>query len=72
MAETPRAYFSHVGFHVRDLELMAAFYSDLVGLEVTDRGTLHVLPAAPAIEPRCPPLRLAQPDPSGRSPETPL
>ena len=25
-----------------------------------------------AIEPRCPPLRLAQPDPSGRSPETPL
>lgn len=35
--------FSHVGFYVRDLERMAAFYTRVLGLVITDRGDLgHV------------------------------
>lgn len=33
---------SHFGLYVRDLERMAAFYSTLFGLQVTDRGTSPV------------------------------
>ncbi len=32
--------FSHMGFYVRDLERMAAFYQDVLGFTVTDRGDL--------------------------------
>jgi catechol-2,3-dioxygenase len=33
--------FSHVGFHVRDIEMMERFYTGLLGLTVTDRGPLE-------------------------------
>lgn len=49
MTEVPRAHFSHFGFHVRDIEPMVDFYSGLLGLEVTDRGVLHVFPGEPKI-----------------------
>jgi catechol-2,3-dioxygenase len=32
--------FSHIGFHVRDIEAMERFYTGLLGLTVTDRGPL--------------------------------
>ena len=32
--------FSHVGFYVRDIDRMAAFYKDVVGFFETDRGAL--------------------------------
>ena len=32
--------FSHIGFHVRDIEKMERFYTGLLGLTVTDRGPL--------------------------------
>jgi len=41
--------FSHVGFHVRDLDAMVAFYTKHLGLHVTDRGALHALPGEPGI-----------------------
>ncbi|MBT4522191.1 MAG: hypothetical protein HOC23_19500 [Halieaceae bacterium] len=48
MASNPRLDFSHVGFHVHDMDTMVAFYTDLLGLEVTDRGNLP-LPGEPQI-----------------------
>ncbi len=48
MAEIPRIRFSHVGFHVHDIEAMLAFYTELLGFEVTDRGKLP-LPGEPQI-----------------------
>lgn len=36
----PPLEFSHVGIHVRDMELMAGFYQRVLGLVVTDRGHL--------------------------------
>ena len=47
-APPPRLHYSHVGFRVHDIELMEAFYSGLMGLEVTDRGTLP-FPGEPKI-----------------------
>jgi catechol 2,3-dioxygenase len=41
--------FSHVGFHVRDLDTMVDFYRRHLGLEVTDRGNLKALPGEPEI-----------------------
>ncbi len=32
--------FSHVGIHVTDLDRMTAFYCDVLGFTLTDRGTL--------------------------------
>ena len=32
----PRVRFSHLGLHVHDLETMVAFYTGLMGLEITD------------------------------------
>jgi catechol-2,3-dioxygenase len=32
--------FSHVGIYVTDIERMAAFYCDVLGFTITDRGTL--------------------------------
>jgi catechol 2,3-dioxygenase len=48
MANPPRLQFSHIGFHVHDLEKMIAFYTELLGLELTDRGTLNI-PGQPQI-----------------------
>ena len=36
----PALTFSHVGFHVRDIERMADFYARLLGFVVSDRGEL--------------------------------
>lgn len=36
----PNAQFKHVGIYVRDLEGMADFYNRLLGLVITDRGTI--------------------------------
>jgi catechol 2,3-dioxygenase len=41
--------FSHVGFHVRDLDTMVGFYSRHLGLQVTDRGNLDALPGQPGV-----------------------
>ncbi|MDJ0864936.1 MAG: VOC family protein [Myxococcota bacterium] len=41
--------FSHVGFHVRDLDTMVDFYTRHLGLRVTDRGALKALPGSPRI-----------------------
>jgi catechol 2,3-dioxygenase-like lactoylglutathione lyase family enzyme len=40
MAQRPALSFSHFGFYVRDLERMAAFYSRVLGFEISDRGEL--------------------------------
>jgi catechol 2,3-dioxygenase len=45
----PDLHFSHVGFLVRDLDRMIEFYTRHLGMQVTDRGTLHVLPGEPEI-----------------------
>ncbi|MCP5071637.1 MAG: hypothetical protein GY946_34185 [bacterium] len=44
-----QARFSHVGFHVRDLDTMVDFYCRHLGLQVTDRGQLTALPGKPVI-----------------------
>jgi catechol-2,3-dioxygenase len=36
----PALTFSHFGFHVRDIERMAEFYTRLLGFVVSDRGEL--------------------------------
>lgn len=36
----PRISFSHIGFFVHDLERMADFYRDVLGMTETDRGQL--------------------------------
>ena len=38
MADLPRWTMSHIGLHVVDIERMAAFYTDVMGFQVTDRG----------------------------------
>ncbi|MAE97017.1 MAG: glyoxalase [Deltaproteobacteria bacterium] len=48
MADIPRLSFSHVGFHVHDIETMVAFYTELLGLDITDRGKLPI-PGDPEI-----------------------
>jgi catechol-2,3-dioxygenase len=48
MAPTPRLRFSHIGFHVHDMDGMIAFYTALLGLELTDRGHLAI-PGEPEI-----------------------
>lgn len=37
---TPQLEFAHFGFFVRDLDRMEAFYRNVMGFTVTDRGTL--------------------------------
>ncbi len=48
MTTPPRAYFSHVGIHVHDIEKMIEFYTKLLGLQLTDRGVLNI-PGNPQI-----------------------
>ncbi|MCP5057999.1 MAG: hypothetical protein GY937_14935 [bacterium] len=48
MTEAPRIQFSHIGIHVHDIEPMVAFYTELLGLEITDRGKLPI-PGNPQI-----------------------
>ncbi len=38
MSELPRWTMSHIGLHVTDIEAVAAFYTDVLGFQVTDRG----------------------------------
>lgn len=38
MSETPRPKLGHFGLYVRDVDRMVRFYSDVLGLMVTDRG----------------------------------
>lgn len=45
---SPRLSFSHIGFHVCDLDAMVDFCTKLIGLELTDRGTLRI-PGEPRI-----------------------
>jgi len=40
MKKTTGLAFSHIGFYVKDIERMEAFYTALLGFFVTDRGTL--------------------------------
>ena len=40
MANVPKIMFSHVGLYVHDLARMEEFYCTMLGLVVTDRGTL--------------------------------
>lgn len=48
MTTSPRIRFSHIGIHVHDIEAMVAFYTELLGLEITDRGRLPI-PGDPQI-----------------------
>lgn len=38
---TQRLSFSHIGFFVHDLDRMAGFYRDVIGMTETDRGALE-------------------------------
>ena len=38
MSELPRWTMSHIGLYVTDIEAMAAFYTGVLGFQVTDRG----------------------------------
>lgn len=40
MANAPKLAFSHVGIFVSDLDLMTRFYSETLGMTITDRGDL--------------------------------
>ena len=48
MVIKPHIRFSHVGLYVHDMEVMVDFYTNLLGLVVTDRGRLPV-PGNPQI-----------------------
>ncbi len=48
MAAIPRVQFSHVGIHVHDIDVMVDFYTNLMGLVITDRGKLPI-PGNPQI-----------------------
>ena len=48
MTHAPRARFSHIGIHVHDIKVMVEFYTNVLGMEVTDRGRLP-LPGEPEI-----------------------
>ncbi len=41
MSELPRWTMSHIGLHVTDIEAVAAFYTDVLGFQVTDRGAFR-------------------------------
>lgn len=41
MTTTPHPQLSHVGLYVRDIAAMEEFYTKVVGLLVSDRGTAH-------------------------------
>lgn len=47
MPTVPRPRLTHFGLYVRDVERMTAFYTEVLGLTVTDRG--HFGPAAEEI-----------------------
>lgn len=49
MARAPRLSFSHLGLHVHDIDRMTAFYTEFMGLFVTDRGSLDMVPGQPRI-----------------------
>jgi len=40
MASTPRPQLTHVGIFVRDIDRMTAFYTEVFGLTVSDRGDI--------------------------------
>ena len=40
MASKPRPQLTHVGIFVRDIEKMTAFYTDVFGLTISDRGDI--------------------------------
>jgi len=40
----PKLAFSHVGLYAKDLAAMEAFYTELLGFQVTDRGELQGTP----------------------------
>lgn len=40
MASVPHLAFSHIGFHVTNLEPMERFYTEFMGFTITDRGEL--------------------------------
>lgn len=40
MARTPKLSFSHIGFHIIDIDKMERFYTGYLGFTVTDRGEL--------------------------------
>ena len=40
MPRNPRLQLTHVGMFVRDIETMAAFYTDVLGLTVADKGDI--------------------------------
>lgn len=40
MTGQPKPQLTHVGMFVRDIEKMAAFYTDVMGLTVSDRGDI--------------------------------
>ncbi len=44
----PRVRFSHVGIYVHEMGKMVAFYTELLGLRITDRGRIP-LPGDPEI-----------------------
>ncbi len=48
MTSIPRIGFSHIGIHTHDLDSMVSFYTELLGLEITDQGKLPV-PGDPRI-----------------------
>jgi catechol-2,3-dioxygenase len=48
MGKIPRIEFSHIGIHTHDLDAMTSFYTELLGLEITDQGKLPV-PGNPRI-----------------------
>ncbi len=48
MPKPPRTHFSHIGIHVYDLETMIEFYTEMLGLDLTDRGPLDI-PGRPEI-----------------------
>ena len=47
---TRKIRFSHVGFHVRELDSMVGFYCRHLGLQVTDRGRLTAVPGQPVTD----------------------
>ena len=48
MSAFPEAQFAHVGYYVRDLDTMVAFYQRVFGLVVTDTG-VSTRPGAPTM-----------------------
>jgi catechol 2,3-dioxygenase len=48
MTAAPEAQLAHVGYYVRDLDKMVAFYGRVFGLKVTDTG-LSTRPGAPTM-----------------------